>query len=158
MMPCGRALRVGQSQPGRQFGSEDPVFSRQMLILQEQFLVHRTSHIRQQTRPFTVPHRPSMLLGCRQFELFDRTSYALKLNVLRDSRPFGSCGGIASSGLDRTEVCCIRRRREGHYCCCEAGEDAARASYEAVMNSDFMLSEIRSIVEAQWRAIGESHR
>jgi len=41
---------------------------------------------------------------------------------------------------------------------CEAGEDAARASYEAVMNSDFMLSEIRSMVKAQWRAIDESHR
>jgi len=41
---------------------------------------------------------------------------------------------------------------------CEAGEDAARAGYEAAMNSDLMLSDIRSVVEAQWRAIDQSHR
>ncbi|HYL39366.1 MAG TPA: PA2169 family four-helix-bundle protein [Bryobacteraceae bacterium] len=39
---------------------------------------------------------------------------------------------------------------------CQAGEDAAHASYEAAINSDLMLSEIRSTVEAQWRAIDES--
>jgi uncharacterized protein (TIGR02284 family) len=39
---------------------------------------------------------------------------------------------------------------------CEAGEDSARASYEAAIDSDLMLSEIRWMVEAQWRAIDQS--
>jgi len=33
------------------------VFRRQILILQEQFLIHRAGHIRQQSHPFAVPHR-----------------------------------------------------------------------------------------------------
>jgi hypothetical protein len=41
----GDALRIGQPQSGRKSGSEDPVFRRQILILQEQFLIHRTGHI-----------------------------------------------------------------------------------------------------------------
>ena len=48
--------------------SPAPVFRRQILILQEQFLIHRPGHIRQQSHPFTVPHRLSILPGCRQFE------------------------------------------------------------------------------------------
>ena len=41
---------------GRQVRSHDPVFRSQVLILEEQFLVDQTSHIRQQAQPLVVPH------------------------------------------------------------------------------------------------------
>ena len=46
-------------------------FRRQILILQEQFLVRRTGHVSQQPKPFAVLHSLSILLSCRRFEFLD---------------------------------------------------------------------------------------
>lgn len=40
---------------------------------------------------------------------------------------------------------------------CQTGENAARASYEAVINWDFLLTEIRSMLETHLGAINDSH-
>jgi hypothetical protein len=70
----GDALRIGQSQPGGQLGSEDPVFRRQVLVLQKQFLIDGSVHVRQQPQPFAVPRRLPILPTSRRFEFLDPTA------------------------------------------------------------------------------------
>jgi hypothetical protein len=72
-LPFACALGVSQSQSSRELRSEYPVFRCQILILREQFLVHRAGHIRQQPEPLSVSHRLSILLGRRHLEFFDHT-------------------------------------------------------------------------------------
>ncbi len=52
-----RPLRVGQSQTLRQLRPENPIFGDQILVLQEQLLVHQPRNIRQKTNHFVVDHR-----------------------------------------------------------------------------------------------------
>jgi hypothetical protein len=49
-------LRIRQAQPCWQVRAENAVLRRQVLVLQEQFLVHQPGDIRQQTSPLIAVH------------------------------------------------------------------------------------------------------
>src|SRR5215468_8741527 len=47
----GGSLRIGQPQPGGQLGAENAILGDQVLVAQQQLLIHETRHERQQPRP-----------------------------------------------------------------------------------------------------------
>jgi hypothetical protein len=70
-------LRIGQWQALRQVRPEYPVFGDQILVLQQQLLVHQPRNIRQKTNHFVVDHRerPSSQIKANRrvlvFSLYD---------------------------------------------------------------------------------------
>ena len=50
------ALWIGETQTRRKMGSEDAILGDQVLILEEEALVHQARHVCQQPRPLVIPH------------------------------------------------------------------------------------------------------
>src|SRR6516225_5565455 len=50
------SLRIRQAQPCGQVRSQNSILCRQVLVLEEQFLVHQPRYIRQQTSPLIAFH------------------------------------------------------------------------------------------------------
>src|SRR6516165_10893042 len=50
------SLRIRKAQPGGQAPPENSVLRRQVLVLEEQFLVHQPCYIRQETSPLIAFH------------------------------------------------------------------------------------------------------
>src|SRR5262249_4164588 len=67
----GDPLWVGEPQPSRQLGSQNPILAGQILVLYKELPAYTTGDVSQEPHPFVVPHR--RLSYASSLEFFDHT-------------------------------------------------------------------------------------